>query len=347
MNTRNYGIDLLRILSMYMVMILHILSHGGVMSAAPFFRTQIQGASLLNSFCIGAVNIFALISGYVGVKSKYRVNKIFGLWGEVVISSWFSIFIALAMRRSITLKQLVISIFPTAFSEYWYFNSYLVLFLFMPLLNSGLISMTKENYKKLMIVLFVLTSIILVPLNWKSFAVNNGYSAIWLGIMYIYGAYFRLHGVPKLAKSQKRLFLVFFCSSLLTYLLTLLLSFAFLELKGDNIIKLSLTRYNWPLTVIESISFFLFFLQLHIKSKGVIKFISCVSPFAFGAYLLQDSTLMRSFLNYRGLADYNVIVMLSLVVVLAIFWLSAGVFINVFIKKFVGKVITLFKNNHF
>ena len=62
---RNYGIDLLRIVSMIMIVTLHVCGQGGLLSintsfhkkfAIDFFETS--------SFC--AVNCYGMISGYVG-----------------------------------------------------------------------------------------------------------------------------------------------------------------------------------------------------------------------------------------------------------------------------------------
>lgn len=69
-NTRNCGIDLLRIVCMLCVVILHILGHGNVL------RTTVSTAGfsiawLWEVFAYPAVNCFILISGFVG----YRENK--------------------------------------------------------------------------------------------------------------------------------------------------------------------------------------------------------------------------------------------------------------------------------
>ena len=78
MKRRNYGIDLLRIVAMYMIVLYHCLLLGGVITKA----TQIGIGSinydiswLLDTLCYCAVNCYALISGYVGVKSKFNTTE--------------------------------------------------------------------------------------------------------------------------------------------------------------------------------------------------------------------------------------------------------------------------------
>ena len=42
MNEKNYGIDALRILSMFMVTILHVLTQGGILNASGRFTSQYE-----------------------------------------------------------------------------------------------------------------------------------------------------------------------------------------------------------------------------------------------------------------------------------------------------------------
>ena len=60
---RNYGIDLLRLVLMFMVVVLHVLGHGGVLSAAQPMSGQYITAWLMESLAIGAVNSYAIITG--------------------------------------------------------------------------------------------------------------------------------------------------------------------------------------------------------------------------------------------------------------------------------------------
>ena len=73
---RNYGIDLLRIVSMIMVVTLHIMNAGGVLGATERMSAKYELASLLQIMTYCAVNCYALISGYVGVNSKFKISNI-------------------------------------------------------------------------------------------------------------------------------------------------------------------------------------------------------------------------------------------------------------------------------
>ena len=66
-DSRNYGVDLLRIVSMLGVVTLHILGHGGLLdNAGSFF--EFSALYFLQTLVQPAVDCFILISGYVGYK---------------------------------------------------------------------------------------------------------------------------------------------------------------------------------------------------------------------------------------------------------------------------------------
>ena len=81
---RNYGIDLLRIAAMCMVVILHIVGFGGVLTNAKTLSANYEAALFLQIATYCAVNCYALISGYVGLNSKFHYTNIVILWLRVV-----------------------------------------------------------------------------------------------------------------------------------------------------------------------------------------------------------------------------------------------------------------------
>ena len=60
---KNIGIEIVRILSMYMVMILHILGHGGILKSENIYSFSFISIWFIEIISIVAVNLFGLISG--------------------------------------------------------------------------------------------------------------------------------------------------------------------------------------------------------------------------------------------------------------------------------------------
>ena len=65
---RNYGIDFLRIYSMFLVVLLHSLGQGGLLYNLSMPDKQHSFVWFLEIFAYCAVNIFGLISGYVSYR---------------------------------------------------------------------------------------------------------------------------------------------------------------------------------------------------------------------------------------------------------------------------------------
>ena len=74
---RNYGIDLLRVLATYMVLVLHVMGQGGIVWTIDGSSNNYIVAWLLELLAFCAVNCYALISGYVGLYKKFKLNTTF------------------------------------------------------------------------------------------------------------------------------------------------------------------------------------------------------------------------------------------------------------------------------
>ena len=70
---RNYGIDLLRILSMFMVVLLHVNNFGGLLGHYDANSLGYVFVWFSEAFAICAVNVYAMISGYVLLNSKLKL----------------------------------------------------------------------------------------------------------------------------------------------------------------------------------------------------------------------------------------------------------------------------------
>ena len=122
--TRNYSIDLLRIIAMYFVVVLHICNQSGIGNSAVGFSEQGVYCLYQTLTCV-AVNVFAIISGYVGYnKTKLRVSKLLELWTTVV---FYGIIIAIIMicsgAENVGYKDIIKAFLPVTLRQYWYFSA--------------------------------------------------------------------------------------------------------------------------------------------------------------------------------------------------------------------------------
>lgn len=86
---RNRNLDLLRIVSMFMVVLLHSFNHGGLLQdIAPAYGTpNLYLVQAIFSFCLVAVNCFVLISGYFLCASDFKLKKWVSTWGQALVYS--------------------------------------------------------------------------------------------------------------------------------------------------------------------------------------------------------------------------------------------------------------------
>ena len=93
---RNYGIDLLKILSTIKIIILHFNIHSKLLNI-DHSSHKFKEIWCLEILSYWGVNGFGLISGFVGYK-KHKFSNLFYLWIEVL---FYSIFISLTKKNKI------------------------------------------------------------------------------------------------------------------------------------------------------------------------------------------------------------------------------------------------------
>ncbi len=199
--SRNYGIDLLRILAAFYVVILHSLGHGGAMQAAARGSHQYMVIGFLEIWAYCAVDLFALISGYVGYsprEKRLRLSRYFELWLEVVFYCVIpSLIIFIAVPGTITGRDILMGFFPVTTGRYWYFTSYTGLFLLIPVLDAALRTLNTRYLKVYVGIVLIAFSLYASPM--ERFALGNGYSMVWLVLLYLCGG-----AVHKIQSESKR-----------------------------------------------------------------------------------------------------------------------------------------------
>ena len=185
---RNAGVDLVRIISMYSIIIQHILNHGKAIIKYRKYREL----TLMSIICYWNVSAYALISGYIGYKSN-KYSNLFYLWfWAIFYSSSITFYLNKFRPEFKTGKVNYTNFYPVIFETYWYFTSYFGMYLFLPVINKGIVYLTKTELRNVFITLIVIYIIVRDIVNPKRdpFRISSGYSSVWLLICFIMGAYF-------------------------------------------------------------------------------------------------------------------------------------------------------------
>ena len=148
---RNYGIDLLKILSMINIINLHINNHTNQLKLDRR-NPKYKPVYLLEAFSFFPVNVFGLVSGIIGYK-KYKFINIIYIWLEYF---FYSVFLTMFLyyKSMSNFRNLILSFFPLGIKRHWYVNSYIFMYLFLPFITDSLNSLDKKFFTKMVLLFF-------------------------------------------------------------------------------------------------------------------------------------------------------------------------------------------------
>lgn len=147
-NGRNYGIDVLRITAMFFIVLLYIIYHGQFITASQTGSANYYISTFLLTVAWCGVDIFALISGFVGYQHQkgYRIAGFLRLWLQVLFySAGISLLFYFIYPGSISKTELLKSFAPLTTKAYWYFTAYFFVILFAPVLNNLISKYDKKH----------------------------------------------------------------------------------------------------------------------------------------------------------------------------------------------------------
>ena len=291
---RNVGLDILRIISMIMIVFLHVLVKGRFVSN--IYNIELYKiAYIFETLFIIAVNCYVLITGYFQEDSKFKIRKVINIWIKVVFYS-ISIYIIILLfgQKEFNIKDCIKSIFPILTNEYWFVNCYILLYILSPFLNKLIDQLNKKDFQKLLIILFVafclLTSIL--PLNY-TFDKTKGYGIIWLIVLYFVGAYIKRFVKGNYKNRYNLCF--YFVASIITYIAYLIIGYLCKVLNIEDITS-RLLNYNFITVFLASVFLFLYFKNLEIKNLKVINIVSKITPLTFAVYIMHEQVVLRDIL---------------------------------------------------
>lgn len=290
---RNIGLDILRILSMFMILILHLLGKSGMLVKENNNQAYYLIYNLMEALSIVAVNCYVLISGYFLIKSEFKWKKVCTLWKETLFYSIFVFIATTIVTKEFSLVLLIKSCFPILTREYWFINTYLLMYILSPFINKLIYALKKDELKKLIIILIIAFSIWSILPKHYVFDSTGGYGIVWFVCLYIISAYIRLYLENMELKAS-------ICE--LAYLATAVLItviMVILDNIGKGTLKEKFLEYNNFLVLIESLSLFMVFRNLKVERKSFIKIIEFVSPLTLAVYLIHEQYGLSNILYYN------------------------------------------------
>lgn len=320
---RQSGIELLRIVSMLMVLNVHTF-----IPADSLTWHTLDARTFIDFFreatSISSVNLFILISGFFSIRWKKR-----GFVSLVYQVFFFIFFLYVLMyltgRIDFSVKELLKRI-NCLYSAYWFIPAYLGLYFLAPVLNAFVEKLSaKELFYFLSIFYFI--QFYYQLFNDSNF--NSGYSILSFCGLYLIGRY--LHNINLASLKQSKLILV---AILLTVIIAILPILAQIYLHKDHMgIKTGFIFgfiYNNPFVLLQSVCIFVIFAKMTFQS-GAVNFLASS---ALAIYLVHMHPDMKA--HYTRFAQdlYSYSLSYQIMMLITLF---AGVFIVAVLLDYVRR----------
>lgn len=288
---RHYGLDLLRIIAMFMIVLGHSISHSEIKAAATPFEPSFIIAWLMLAFVLSATNCYVLISGYfLSAREQIKTERIKKLIGTVFFYSVTIALILFACGFQIGIRQIPQIIFPVLTNSYWFITAYLAMFLLAPYMNKLISVLGKQDYMRLLAAgafllciwptFFIAYLGKLSPLAWIG----------WFSYLYLVAGYIRKFGLPFKKWHYAAGYALF---SLMPFAAKMTLSYILLKYRGSTEGSAFLYEYNFIFLFPASVCLFMLFEKISIDNAFFRKFISAIAPLTLAVYIITEHFLLR------------------------------------------------------
>ena len=332
---RNSSIELLRIISMIMIIMSHYCYHGVINgdSLSLSFNKIILQLGFLGNL---GVNIFFLISSYFMYDKEIDIRRIIKLLFQIFSYSIiiYLIFVLIG-QEPFNIVNFIKSFFPVLFKNYWFASVYVIIYILSPYINILIRNLDEKQHRNIIIIFIFIWSILFTFLKIDLY--SNYFTDIL--ILYFIATYIKKYN-SKISNNIVKL--LTFLSTLGLISLTIILNFI---PPLESYIPHIYSR-NSLFIIMISTGMFISFLNKNWYSNIINIISSCV----FGVYLLHDNYLIRKVLwNFVDNSKYITspyLIIHMLIVTIIIFILCIIIefirknTIQKIVDKYVDKYIT-------
>lgn len=320
---RQSNIELLRIISMFLIVCNHFSIHGvDIKNATLTISINKIFADIVSAGGkLGAI-AFILISGYYLINSRPSTKRIKSILGTMWLYSVLFFIIQMVVNpHKLSFSSILQSIFPFLYNGYWFMTAYILLMIFVPYLNKLLHSLNQNEFKKLLYILIFIT-LLLPTIFPKSLAMISEFPKFIT--FYITGAYLQQFNL----KWDNRKFGEKIC-----LISTLLLITSIVLINGlgwllhSQSIAAHATYFSQNLSIVPFIIALGLFIWMKNINIGSIQWINKISGTTLGIYLIHENIFVRNYIwsNIFSIPHY---MSGSIVILIIIFLVST---ISIFI----------------
>lgn len=269
---RMVNLELLRCIAMFMVVVLHFLGKGGLLGDLAAENMGLVGTAawVPEVFCIVAVNLYMLLSGYLLCESSFKLSRLLKLLLQIetysVVFGLASAALGLVPAEELTTYFWLRLLFPVSMGHYWFMTAYVFIYLLLPFVGIAVKGMNRGQLRLavglLLFFFCVLKSVLPVRLDMD----EKGYDCLWYLCVFLTAVYIRKYGIPFLEKKGRGICL-YLLASMAALAGTMLLRQIYLRTGSLGLMLGVCLEYNHLLPLLASVGLFTAFLGLSVK-KG-------------------------------------------------------------------------------
>lgn len=311
-NKRFLSLDILRIISMCMIITLHYISYSNINeNVIPISKIGITNM-MLRSVCNVAVNCYVLISGYFCLQTKFKLSKVFKLVIEVFVYS-VSIYIIMVLTKQteFNIKMAAFSFFPVLTRQYWFATTYIGVYIISPFLRIIVEKISKIEHFTIILIGFFL---FVVYYNLFFFCDNLNFGGatgiVWFMYLYFCAMYIRKYYINLGFKNEiKKYFMFVFLAwgSRIPFYIMYFITKKIIFIEGASVFD---SVYNSIFTFLASISIFKVFLNINIYTQKT-KLIDILSVSSWYVYILHENKNIKNIIwggfNYKEFVENSIV----------------------------------------
>lgn len=344
-NTRNSGVELLRIVAILLIVMSHCLPFYGSPSCKFYVNLNLATKDINHLIMIfikyfGQIGncVFIVISSYYLIDNNYiKWDKVKQIIFDSFIFSFVILIICILCGVNVSSKTLLQQLLPITFQGCWFVGCYLFLYLLHPFINLIIKKSNKLDLLRITTILVVLYSVL--PNVFGDYKYYNNFLIGFITIYFV-TAYFKLY----LKKSSDNLALNI--KFILIGVAVILFLISFTNILGNYYDMFNNKMLKWnvfsnPFIIILSIGLFNCFKKLRFYSNRV----NTIASLTLYIYMIHENPLIRDNFKpwiFNVLNDYNIwLCILFLNLLTLIFCIPIS---YVYLKLFQNHIYFIFNN---
>lgn len=354
------NLEQLRIVAMILIVLLHMFGKTLAIQELKTSQMVYYFAWFICIICGLGTNIFTMMSGYFYKETKFRIYKLLNLYIQVLFYSvFFAFFAKTCLNIELTSKWKEV-LFPITSGEYWYITIYMAVYCLLPFIHNIIESISKEDFAKVLVIIFILLSFIPTIFNTENFLNAGGNNGIcWFIFVYLLGAFIRKYDINIWQDKNWGVFVVLILVILVMSVYRFLMDY--LKIKGfyRGYVPLNMDSSYMIAPLVATVLIFMLFKNMKQPRHWVGVIVDFFSKGCLGVYLIHNNRNIAHWIwenlkiNYWLVERENLLMPLLLGIFVFIIcnliehlrmWIFKVSYLDNLIVKFSDKIIMLAEN---